>query len=230
MSKWVWILLTPLAVAFIFAAYIGIRIGTSFGNRIIGTEVFHEPPNGYVDLLKGADSGSLRFIETNVPPNRNPVCRYLYDSAYYILETKLNFSDTDRLDEKIGMVQTEITFDHSSYDGFMIGKVSVNFKELNQPDSYKKVSLILESREVEAAPGNDSVLSYRMEKGSFAICRSTHEVPDIYSGYTTVGWNYPGPTELLFKRRGKTVFLLAASPAREKTSIPPDLLIRLVGN
>jgi hypothetical protein len=227
----VWILLISLAVVFMLAAYIGIRIGKSFGNRIVGTKIIREPPNGYVELLKGADSGSLRFIETAVPPDRNPICRYAYQNDYYILETKLNFSDTDRLDEKIGMVQTEIPFDHSSYDGFRIGKVSVNFKELDQPDSsFKKVILILESRGVETAPGNDSVLSYRMGEGSFAICRSTHDVPDIYSGYTKVGWNYPGPTELLFKRRGNAVFLLAASPIREKASIPPDLLIRLVGN
>jgi len=233
MAKWVWILLISLVVASILAGYIGVRIWKSFGNRIIGMQmqVVHEPPNDYVDLLKGADTSSLRFIETAVPPDRNPISRYLYDSDYNILVTKLNFSDTERLDKKIEMVQMEIPFDHSSYDGFRIGKVSVNFKELDKPGcSFKKVILILESRGVETAPANDSVLSYRMGEGSFAICRSTHDVPDIYSGYTTVGWNYPGPTELLFKRRGNTVFLLAASPVREKTSIPPDLLIRLVGN
>jgi len=106
MAKWVWIVLISLVVASILAGYIGVRIWKSFGNRIIGMQmqVVHEPPNDYVDLLKAADTSGLRCIETAVPPDRNPISRYLYDSDYNILVTKLNFSDTVSFDVLDGLM------------------------------------------------------------------------------------------------------------------------------
>jgi hypothetical protein len=233
MSKMLWILVISLGLAFAFAAYTGIRLGNSLVKRMKSIRVVREPPNEYVDLFKGQDPDSLQFQETTIYRNRNPISRYRYHDLYEILETKLNFSDTGRLCKKLEIVQggiPPIGFT-SSYSAFGIGSIYVDFENLDHPGSdFKKLSLTIQGRGFENAPGNDSVLSYFLEQGYFSIGRSPGDESDIFSSERE---NYGGsgssaPTVLLFKSRGNFVFLLVGSPVQEKTKVPQDLLLRLV--
>jgi hypothetical protein len=233
MSKWVWILLISLGVVFILAAYIGIQIGKSFGEKILSPRKVDRAPEEYLDLLQGADSGKLEFLNTTIYAYGNPISRYRYLDNYEILETKLNFSDTGILGQKLEIRQANISFRgwSEAYDGLRIGRIDVDFIELNRPDTFKKISLIIEGNGFGNGQVNDSVVSYFMERGSFAISRSPNEVPSIYSSKDDgkASLDPSEPTALLFKRRGNSVFMLAATPIREQTELPKDVLIRLVG-
>lgn len=63
MNKTMWILLISLGLAFTVAAYIGIRMGKNFGERMAKTRVFHEPPNehGYFSISRSPGSESDFF-------------------------------------------------------------------------------------------------------------------------------------------------------------------------
>jgi hypothetical protein len=233
MSKTLWILVISLGLVFTVAICVGIRMGISLRKKMGNMRVVHAPPSEYVDLFKGQDTGNLQFQETTVYKNRNPISWYRYDDAYEILETKLNFSDTGRFREKLEISQAPIPpigFT-SSYDVYEIGRIKVNFLNLDQPEGvFKKLSLTIQGRGFENAPRNDSVLSYFLQQGYFSISRSPGGVSDIFSKERD---NYGGsgstsPTALLFKRRGTSVFMIVASPVREKTEVPQDLLLHLV--
>jgi hypothetical protein len=230
-----WILVISLCVAIAAASYIGIRTVKSLVKRIENRKINVEPPNEYVDLFKGRDAGSLQHLKTIIDNYRNPVSLYRYQDAYEILETKLNFSGTDKLTEKLKIVQAAIRPMGltDSYDVLKIGRIRVNFENLDQPDSsFKTVMVNIEGRGKENVAGSDSVVSYYLERGYFSISRSPGGESDIFSGEKeNNGWSDASvPTVLLFKSRGNSVFMLVGSPLSQKTEVPDDLLLRLIND
>ena len=230
-----WILVISLGLAIIAGIYVGITIAKSTVTSIMDNRNIDKPPNEYLDLVKGGDSSGLQFLKARVKLYRNPIVEYRYENAYQILETKLNVSDTGSLGETLEIVQADLSFNHrhDRYEGFPTGRIVVAFKDLDPADStFKKVRLIIEGKGLENFPRNDSVVSYFMERGSFGFHRSPDEVPSIYSSNNDkrLSLNPPGPTALLFKRRGNSLFILVACPILEQTELPKDLLLRLVGD
>ena len=230
-----WILVISLGLAIIAGIYIGITIGKSTVTTIMDNRNIDKPPNEYIDLLKGGDSGSLQFLSARVKLYRSPIVEYRYENAYQILETKLSMSGTGSLGEKLEIVLADLSFNHHHdiYEGLPTGRIVVAFKDLDPADStFKKVRLIIEGKGLENVPRNDSVVSYFMESGSFGINRSPDEEPSIFSSNNDArrSLNPSGPTALLFKRRGNSLFMLVAAPIVEQTGLPKDLLLRLVGD
>jgi hypothetical protein len=235
MSKTVWKLVIWIGLPVAAAIYLGVSMGNSFGGWFVSRRIVSHPPREYAELFKGRDSSCLQFLETILDRNRNPISCYRFRDKYEILETRLNFSDTGRLRDKLNIVQAEIPERGltDSYDEVTTGAMHVDFQDLQRPDSaFRKVTLSIEGRRFDNSPGNDSVVSYFLEKGYFSISRSPGGVPDIFSSQgerrglsgSTI------PTALLFKSRGKFVFVLVGSPVHGKTDVPQDLLLRLVND
>jgi hypothetical protein len=236
MSKWIWILLFFLAAVLVAAAFIGIKLGKFVRNDLMNTRYLGQPPNEYLTLLRGPDSANLQFLETILKPHRHPITRYRYLHRYEILETKITISDTGDLNEKFKVVRKAIPSMGftDNYAQFQVGRIDVDFKNLDGPDSiFKKVCLIINDRGFENTAKNDSVIAYRLPKGYFGIGRNADDPTDIFSDQQAkkhgIGY-YSVPTALLFKRRGNNLFLLVASPLEEGTTVPDDLLIHLLGD
>jgi hypothetical protein len=231
-TAWTWVISISLGLAVVIC---GIRAGNYIWNWMKSRKIIGHPPSEYAELFRGPDSGKLRFLETIVDRYRNPITRYRYPGKCEILETRLDFSDSGKLGDKLNIVlaKTPDMGLTDSYDQLKVGTIAVNFENLDQPDSsFSKVTLRIEGLGFENYPGNDTVRSYFLKQGYFSISRSLHGTSDIYSSVqASRGWSGPSmPTLLLFKSRGNSVFILVGSPVFEKTQLPQDLLLRLVND
>ncbi len=226
------IILIPLTLVVGAAVYIGIRSGKALGKRWQDSKTVGHPPNEYLDLFKDRDVNNLMHMSTDLSINRHPISRYRYLGAYEILETRLNLSDTGRLGERIGIVQGAIrSIGFSWYDVLQIGRIQVDFAYFDQPDSsYKNIVLTVEG-EGKVTLINDTIVCYFLKKGYFSISRS-RAAPNVLFSDERDGYGGSGraaPTALLFKRRGNFVYILIASPRREREEIPEGFLAGLVG-
>jgi hypothetical protein len=232
MVKTLLVILIPLTLAVGAAIYVGIRSGKALVKRIQSSKTVGHPPDEYLNLFKDNETDSLMFMDTHLSINRNPISRYRYPGAYEILEYRLSFSDTGRLSERIGIVQGDTRpIGVEWYDALDIGRIQVDFESFDQPDSsYKNILLTVEG-EGKTTLINDTVICYLLKRGYFSISRSRDAATVVYSserdGYGGSGSS--ASTAVLFKRRGKFVYILIASPMGEGKEVPEGFLAELVG-
>jgi hypothetical protein len=233
MSRTALTLIISIGLAVAVGIYVGVKSAGSLAKELRGMRFVNRPPDEYLDLFKGPDSGSLQFRDDRLNVNRNPTVRF-YDGAYEILETKFKFPDKGRLSERINIVQGQIAESaYSWYDEFESGRIVVNLKSFDQPDTgFETMFVNVEGSGFSNALTNDSVFSWVLERGYFSISRSAGGQAVIYSSKNDKrgGSGSTSPTAVLFKRRGNALFVLVASPVGEQTEIPKDLLVRLIGD
>lgn len=226
-------LLLSISLAVGLGIYVGLKLAGSAGKVLQGMRFVDRAPDEYLDLFKGPDSGRLQFKDNRLNVNRNPTVHF-YDGAYEILETKFKFPDKGRLNERLRIVQGQRADAASPwYDEFETGRIVVNLKGFDQPDTgFERLVMNVEGSGFSSTLTNDSVFSCVLEKGYFSISRSAGGNAVIYSSKNDKcgASGSSAPTEVFFKRRGKGLFMLVASPVKDQTNIPGDLLIRLTGD
>jgi len=233
MSRTALTLIISIGLAVVVGIYVAVKSAGSLAKDLQGMRFVDRPPDEYLDLFKGPDSGRLEFRDDRLNVNRNPTVRF-YDGAYEVLETKFKFPDKGRLSERLSIVQGQIAVSASAwYDEFETGRIVVNLKSFDQPDTgFESLIMNVEGSGFSNALTNDSVFSCVLERGYFSISRSAGSKAVIYSSKNDKRGvsGSSAPTEVLFKRRGNGLFMLVASPVREQTNVPGDLLIRLTGD
>ena len=90
-----------------FGIYVAVKSAGSLVKNLQGMRFVERPPDEYLDLFKGPDSGNLQFKDGRSNVNRSPTVRF-DDGAYEILETKFKFPDKGSLSERLSIVQGQI--------------------------------------------------------------------------------------------------------------------------
>jgi hypothetical protein len=226
-------LIISIGLAVGISIYVAVKSSGSLAKALQGMRFVDQPPDEYLELFKGPDSGRLEFMDNRLNVNRNPTVRF-YDGAYEIFETKFKFPDKGRLSERLSIVKGHLAETASAwYDEFETGRIVVNLKSFDQPDTgFESLIMNVEGSGFSNALTNDSVVSCVLERGYFSISRSAGGKAVIYSSKNDKrgASGASAPTEVMFKRRGNGLFMLVASPVHEQINVPGDLLIHLTGD
>lgn len=212
------------------AAFFGISLGKSFRKELLSGKIIGHPPDEYLEVFNGQDSGKLMFMENRLFTNLNPICTFRYGSLYEIVEAKLAFSAGGKLSQRIDLAQDDLPDPAygNYYETFAAGRISVLFKHPGSPDSaLQSIFLTAESKHVNTILRNDSLVCYVINGGYFGVSRARGAPRFIYSKERWDNDEDAGvPTVLLFKRRGNSVFMLIESPVAHPKKVGSDLLLR----
>lgn len=234
MGRTALILIVSLGLAVSIGAYLALKMSAPVTRELRNIRIITEPPDEYLDLFKGRDSARLEVMNARWDARQNPIVRFRYDDSIEVLEAKFAWPGNSGLTERFNIAQRRVADPGFSwFDSYDLGQVEVDFESFDRPDTgFSTIFLSVEDDGMENAAANDSVISYLLKRGYFSISRSAKGRAVVYSSKRDNAGRSGSSagTVVLFKRRKNALFLLVASPIREQTEVPNDLLVRLTGD